>query len=310
LSMGDTIGLIYDFDHTLSEEYQQFPFLREYAAAIEEKHGLTRPEDYFPILCDDIDIGIGAMQQMLLDVVDVYPGLTNDKMRDVYGPKIELSPGLPDWFDRINDYASSLELEVEHHIISAGCQPLVEGTAIAAYATSIRAGLFLENGKQIDRIKSIVDPNNKREEIIKICKGQTLEEDLDFQSYHINYNRVMVFGDGQSDRRKFNFTRERGGGAVGVYKKGDDASRSKAEQILGGRVHHIVPRDYSEDSPMETVVKGWLHLVSERTCSFDYRMIHALNLGQLRNEGLMDLTRGHLEGCTDCQTRSEDTKIL
>lgn len=306
------VGLIYDFDLTLSEEYQQFPILRKFAPAIERKYGITRPEDYFPQLCEreNIEIGVGAMQQVLNDAQDIFPGLSNETMRQEYAPLIRLSPGLPGWFGRINEYASSLELTLEHHVVSAGFRPLIEGTALAAYLASIRSGTFIDDGKTITKIKTIVDPKNKREEIIKICKGQDMHDDIPIGHYRINYDRVIVVGDGHSDKRKFNFIQERGGIAIGVYTQGDEERLQMAKKELSGRVHYLVPRDYSAASPLERVVAASLELIAQRTCTFDYRMVRALKLGHLQNRLLTELTEEHWAGCADCQKRSEKTQIL
>ena len=56
------IALIYDFDLTLSEEYQQFPLFREFSDQLREKHGIDREQDYFPTLCESlVDIEVGSL---------------------------------------------------------------------------------------------------------------------------------------------------------------------------------------------------------------------------------------------------------
>ena len=310
--MSRNVACIYDFDLTLSEEYQQFPILRKFAKEIERKHGLTRIEDYFNRLCgrQGIDIGVGAMQQILLDCQDIFTGITNESMKTVYAPQIQLSPGLPDWFPRTTSYAEQQGLDLEHHVVSAGFTPLIAGTIIAPYLTSIRSGTFLEGPAGLEKIKHIVDPNSKREEIIEICKGQDVHEDLSIDQYHLTYDNVIVFGDGQSDQRKFNFIRERGGLAIGVYKKGDEQDLARAQRDLGGRVHYLVPRDYSAGTPLEEVVQQGLETMAKRTCTFDYRLIHALQRYHLRHPELTEVASRHLEWCNDCQERSKPTQIL
>ncbi len=316
-------ALIYDFDHTLSEEYQQFPILRQFWPAIQEKYrefNFHGPEEYFARLCSGqgIEVGVGAMQQILLDARDIFidhsntemPGLSTEKMRTVYGPEIKLAPGIPAWFQRINEYAASLDdFALEHHVISAGCAPLIAGTAIMPYLHSLRSGTFIDDGERITKIKTIVDPNNKREEIIKLCKGQGLHEDIPFDNYHINYENVIVVGDGHSDKRKFNFIRERGGIAIGVYEKGSKEARERAEQQLQGRVHYLLPRDYSAGKPLEEKVQQSLSAMAARTCSFDYRLIHALQRNHLKDQSLIALASQHMDSCGDCRERSRGMEM-
>ncbi len=248
------------------------------------------------------------MQQFILDAQDIFTGLTNQAMRKEFAPQIKLAAGLPAWFPRIDDYARSLDIEVEHHVISAGFTPLIEGTAIAPYLASIRSGTFLENERGIYKIKTIIDPHNKREEIIKICKGLGLYADLPIGQYHINYNQVIVLGDGHSDRRKFNFVRERGGIALGVYTANDEDSFNRAREELDGRVQVLVPRDYQERTPLEKEVKQGLQRIAQRSCDFDYRFIHAWRLGQLRNPHLIQVSASHWKSCEDCQLQGARTK--
>ena len=77
------IGFIYDFDLTLSEEYQQMPLFRGFSENIKKEYGIE-PEDYFRVLCKGTDIGVGSLEQMLNDVKKgIFPGLTNRIMADV-----------------------------------------------------------------------------------------------------------------------------------------------------------------------------------------------------------------------------------
>ena len=305
------VGLIYDFDMTLSEEYQQEPLLRKFSKEIKEKYGIEDIENYFSTLCSGqgIDICVGAMQQILIDSKNLFGGLTNQQMRKEFAPLVKLSTGLPEWFDRIDEYIAELNLDSTHHIVSAGFVPLIEGSPIAPYLSSIHAGNFIEDKDGINLISHIVDPYNKMREITHICKGEGREDSrLAIDEYEINYDHVIVFGDGKSDKSMFNFVRERGGYAIGVYQKYDDSSMRKALELIGN-VNFIVPRDYSAGSRLEEVSKVALKQISKRNCTYDYRLVHALKLKQLRHSELINLTSSHLNSCDDCSERSKDTVI-
>lgn len=304
-------ALIYDFDLTLSEEYQQFPFLREFAAEIKDKYGLSI-EDYFPLLCDakGIEYGVGAMQQVMIDAQDIFVGLTNEQMREKYGPMIKLADGLSDWFPRMNDFALNLGLDLSHHVVSAGFASLIEGTPIARYLTSIHSGTFIDDDKCIRQIATIVDPYNKMGKITQVCKGKGKENKvLRIGDYDINYDHCMVYGDGESDKNMMNFSRERGALAAGVYNGKDRDNFEKAKSSLKEHVHALVPRNFSPGSGLEEFTQWGLELIAQRTCDFDYRVVHALNVGQLKNKELLELTSRHLDNCDDCQARSAETKV-
>ncbi len=297
---------IYDFDFTLSEEYQQMPLFRDHAEAILKKHGV-KPEEYFSKLCGEkVDVGVGALEQLLRDR-DIFTDFSNESL-ERYGHLIKLSPGLPDWFTRTTSDANSLGLDLEHHIVSAGCVPLIRGTPLAPFLHSIRAGRYVKD-QQGWRIGSVVEPSNKTDEIKKICKGQDLHQNVPVNGYHVNYDHVCVFGDGQSDRRKMNFIREVGGWSIGVYKKGDEADFEKAKQDLFGLVHFIVPRDYSKDSHLNIVYRRVQESIANLSCNFDYRNIHKLLVGHARHPQETELATKHLANCNDCQERSKPTEV-
>ena len=303
------IGFIYDFDLTLSEEYQQMPLFREYADNIRNEYGIE-PEDYFRVLCAGTDIGVGSLEQMLNDVKnDFLPNVTNQVMRDVYGPQVELARGLPGWFERINQRVEDLGYQVSHHVISAGCVPFVEGTEIANYLDSVHAGEYLDDERAIYKIKSVVEPNNKTAEIRQICKGTGINQNLPIDDYKINYDHVILFGDGESDLRMFNFIRERGGYAIGVYGLNGNPPHEKTKNKLDGKVNYILSRDYSKGSIIDLTINDLIDKIFNRNCDYDYRLVSALNLNQLKNKQLIDLTSKHLSSCDDCQERSWPTII-
>ena len=286
------------------------PLFKEFANNIRNKYNVE-PEDYFKVLCAGTDIGVGSLEQMLNDVKDdILPNVTNQVMRDIYGPQIELARGLPGWFDRINQKVEHLGYKASHHVVSAGCTPFIEGTSIAQYLDSIHAGSYDDNENGIYRMKSVVEPNNKTAEIRRICKGTSINQDLAIDNYAINYDHVILFGDGESDLRMFNFIRERGGYAIGVYGKKSKPSFTKTKRDLKGKVNFILPRDFSVGSYIEGIVLELIDKIKNRTCDFDYRMVHALGLDHLRNNDLINLTSQHLDGCKDCQQRNKDTLIF
>ncbi|MBM6898393.1 haloacid dehalogenase-like hydrolase [Gemmiger formicilis] len=48
-----------------------------------------------------------------------------------YGAKVELFPGVKEWFERIRKYGKENGVIVEHYIISSGLKEMIEGTSVA-----------------------------------------------------------------------------------------------------------------------------------------------------------------------------------
>ncbi|MBU0457504.1 MAG: hypothetical protein ABH824_06875 [Nanoarchaeota archaeon] len=312
-------ALIFDVDLTLTEEYQQMPIFRAYLEKIREKYDgknnpkiVTEPEEYFPVLCDDtnIDIGIGSMEQLLIDVRDgTFEGLTNEKMREEFGPKVKLAEGLEIWLPSITDDAKFLDLDLSSHAISAGTKPLIEGLKIAHHFSSIRAGEYEQENGKLTRVKTIVDPYKKTDPLKEICKGEKVEKRRRLKDYEILYDCVVGFGDGQSDQRILNFIKELGGISIGVFKKGDQEDYYRCVRDLAGFVHYIVPRDYTYGNTLDNLTRKSLKLIAKRTCTFDFRLISALNQQHLRHPELIDITKKHLSECQDCYERSKPTQF-
>ncbi len=298
------IGIFYDFDLTLSEEFQQYPIFRHFWKNLQDTHGIKTMEEYWT-LSGDCDFDVNYLQQMISDAPHVFEGLTNEKMEKEFGPQIKLSPGIPGWFPRTNKYAEGCAVDIEHHAISSGLAPLIKGTAAYPHFTSVHAAEFVEDENSICKIKRNVGSFNKVEIIKKLCKGKGLRTDLDINNYQVNYFNSIILGDGQSDKDMFRYIKQRGGVCICVFEPGDRAGYEKAKEKLGEDVHFIAPRDYSEESILERVVQEAIYDNANRDCDMDYDLIHRLELNQIRNPEIKKVALEHYNGCGLCQKRRE-----
>jgi len=123
------VGFFYDYDLTLTEEFQQTPIFRKYFGQLKEKYGINKIDEYWN-LCSGKDKSVIWMEQFLKDAKTTFDHLTNKQMQEEFAPLVKLAEGLPSWFERIKQYASSLDVELENHVISAGIYPLIAGSKI------------------------------------------------------------------------------------------------------------------------------------------------------------------------------------
>ena len=317
MSVNMNVGLVFDVDLTVTEEYQQTPIFRKHLEAIRTKYDGARnpevvnePEDYFPVLCAGLDMGVGSMEQLLIDARDgTFPELTNEAMRDEFGPQVKLAPGIEEWFPAINKFAEKLGQNLTSHAISAGVKPLIEGLTIARHFTSIHAGEYTQRDGKLIRVKSVVNPHNKTDHLKTICKGEEISRRRRLEDYRIHYDKVVGFGDGGSDQRILNFLRELGGLSIGVFRKGDQEDYYRAIRDLAGFAHYIVPRDYTRSSVLDQVVREGLEKMAARTCNYNFRLVSQLKLNHLRHPDLLEITKWHLQECEDCQERSKPTQF-
>lgn len=68
-----------------------------------------------------------------------------------YGSKVQLFPGVEDWFNRICQYGDKKGVIVEHYIISSGLKEMIEGTSVAKEGAfkKIYASSFYYNEKGV-----------------------------------------------------------------------------------------------------------------------------------------------------------------
>jgi len=299
------VGFFYDFDLTLSEDFQQFPLVRKFMRRLKKEHGIERPEQYWR-LCDEAHLKLGWLQQFVRDCQSgVFPEMTNDRIRNEFGPLIQLSPGLPEWFERINHFGSGLGLDVTHHVISSGAKPFIEGTIIFPYLTTLVAGDFIEDGVRIDGVKDTAGSFEKVEAIKRISKGGDIYVDQCTKDYFIGFRKLFVFGDGQTDRSMFRYAREAGGRPIAVYERGSRDAFDKTVSGLQGDVVAILPRDYSEGFALDVSVKEMLTDLAENECDIDADLVQRLHFGQIVHDGVRDVVQNHYDSCGYCQRRRE-----
>ena len=120
------IALIYDFDKTLTDrDMQDYGFIP----------GLNMtPEDFWRE-CNGMAHekkmdGILAMMFFMIEQARGKSVITADTLKAL-GKDVNYYPGVPEWFNIINDYGKEKGVEIEHYIISSGLKKIIEGTSIA-----------------------------------------------------------------------------------------------------------------------------------------------------------------------------------
>ena len=146
------IAFIWDFDRTLIPDNMQTPIFDEYGVdagefwteveAVARWHAergelLARDMAYLLHILTYVEAG-------------VFSGLTNAKLKTL-GGKLEFCPGIPDCFERAKRRVAEVPefaaegITVEHHVVSTGILPMIEGSAIAPYIDGVWANSFVEH---------------------------------------------------------------------------------------------------------------------------------------------------------------------
>ena len=114
------VAICYDFDKTLSpDDMQAQGYIQSVGYDIKsfwaESNKLA--ED------NDMDQNLAYMYEMM-EKARGRLVFTKDKLEE-YGAKVNLFPGVEDWFERIRQYGLEQNVIVEHYIISSGLKEMI-----------------------------------------------------------------------------------------------------------------------------------------------------------------------------------------
>ena len=247
------IGLIYDFDGTLSPgNMQEFGFIQAIGQTPEEfwskSNGLAIGQDASDIL---------AYMKLLVDEARKNGiSLTREGFKK-YGADIKLYEGVREWFHHINRYGKEHGVVIEHYINSSGLTEIIEGSPIAGAFKHIFAGSFLYNEKGEAEWPGIaVDFTAKTQYLFKIQKGifssrdaEKVNESMADESKRIPFTNMIYFGDGETDVPSMKLVTMFGGNAIAVFDPARPKKKEAARKLLkDGRASFITPASYTKDS--------------------------------------------------------------
>lgn len=252
------VALVYDFDGTLSPgNMQEFGFIQAIGKDKDEfwrkNKELSENNDASGILC--------YMNLMIKEATYNSISLNRDSFRK-FGKEIELFDGVKEWFNLINSYGKSIGLDVKHYINSSGLKEMIEGTSIAHEFENIYACSFLYDVNGVAYWPAVaVDYTAKTQFLFKINKGikevsdtKKINEYVPEKERPIPFERMIYFGDGETDIPCMKMVKEHGGHSIAVY--GNPAKKSTAMKLIEeDRVNFACMADYREDKEMFRVVK-------------------------------------------------------
>ena len=267
-----TIALIYDFDGTLAagnmQEYDFIPAVGKSNFEFwDEANRLAEEQDADQILT--------YMALMIRSAQAKGLSLRREAFQES-GKRVELFPGVLEWFDRINKYGEERGVRVLHYINSSGMKEIIEGTPIADKFRKIYACSFLYNVDGIAYWPGVaVNYTNKTQFIFKINKGvesvydtKQVNQYMEEKERPVPFSRMIYVGDGTTDIPCMRLVKNFGGHSIAVYNPKDEAKRGEMNTLIrDNRVNHVCPADYSEGSEIDNVVKA---IVDK--CDADYKL--------------------------------------
>lgn len=182
-----------------------------------------------------------------------------------YGNSVDLFQGVTDWFPRINAYADTRNVKIDHYIISSGLREMIEGTAIAKEFRAIFASSFMYDQHGVAMWPALaINYTTKTQYLFRINKGSLdvcdhskINQFVPQNERAMPFENMVFIGDGETDIPSFRLVKEQGGHAIAVYPPRTSKAKEKTgELITQGRVNFVAPAVYSEGSDIDAIVKA------------------------------------------------------
>ena len=282
------VAFLYDFDKTLcTTDMQNYAFIPSL--------GMT-PVEFWKLANEfgrqnRIDGILAYMYTMIQESKRKNVPFTRQNLVDK-GASIVLFPGVQDWFQRINAFGSTQDVQIEHYIISSGLREIIEGSCISNEFKEIYASEFYydQNGCPVWP-KLAVNFTAKTQFVYRINKGvldvsddKTLNDSMPDNSKRVPFHHMIYVGDGLSDVPCMKMMRAYGGQAIAVYQ---ESNRQGVEDLLvKGRVDFIFKADYREGTMLDSTVKNIIRKIAIADClgEENIRQLHSIGGDVLPNQ--------------------------
>ncbi|MGL6079105.1 HAD family hydrolase [Methyloversatilis discipulorum] len=255
------MAIAYDFDGTLApgnmQEYDFIPTLnmvsKEFWKSVNE---IAQQHEM-----DQILAYMWAMLRQA-DKADVRVHKSDFKN---FGKNITLFPGVSDWFKRINAYAKSRGVRLEHFIISSGIREMVEGTPIYKEFEKVYASGFMFDHNGVACWPALaVNYTTKTQYLFRINKGSldvhdnsVINKFVPKDQRPVPFENMIFIGDGETDIPCMRLVKDQGGHSIAVYNGSKRGARKHADQLVDdGRATLGAPADYQEGGVIDLAVKA------------------------------------------------------
>lgn len=261
------MAIAYDFDGTLApgnmQEYNFIPDLNmDKGEFWQEANELAKKHD--------MDEVLAYMHLMLIKAKEKNIPIREEAFMK-YGEKITFFEGVESYFERINAYAASKNMHLEHFIISSGLREFVKGTAIAKYFKTIYASGFEYDEDGVACWPAlVVNYTNKTQYLFRINKGiynsydnTLINKSMPEDERAVPFSNFIYIGDGETDVPAMKMVNLYGGTTIAVYNPHSVATphRPKSSKdicldlIRQNRADYIAPTNYTEGGELDVMLK-------------------------------------------------------
>ncbi len=252
------VAICYDFDKTLTpDDMQAQGFIQSVGYDVnsfwEKSNALAEN--------NDMDQNLAYMYTMFQESQGKIL-FTKDSLQN-YGSKIQLFPGVEDWFERIRKYADEKGVILEHYIISSGLREMIEGTKVSNSFERIYASSFYYNERNVAVWPAqVINYTNKTQFLFRIVKGTLDVNDSGINDYftpeklRVPFRNMIYIGDSDTDIPCMKLVNVNGGHSIGVYNPETKKKEKVYKMMHDDRIKYFAPADYTEESDLDKLVKA------------------------------------------------------
>ena len=288
------IALIFDFDITLSPDFQQ--------QVLFDKWNI-KANDFWEASDKHIKNGYDMEHAYLKTLIELGRSnekyaLTNEDLFN-YGKQVQLYEGLSkkdnahSIFDDLKeilnqDKYKEHNIKLECYCISGGITDMINGSLqenkLDSYFKEVFAcSLDVDETGKLGFIKETVGHTIKTQKIYMIAKGVSIKNgdksskvnDV-ISSLRIPFENMIFLGDGQTDIPAFSLINSKGGTSIAVYReeKNSDGTINEVETlktynngynlaVKSKRAEQILPADYGSGKPLKMALLGYVNSLAE-----------------------------------------------
>ena len=255
------IAIAYDFDGTLAPgNMQEHSFI--------PKLGINKSAFWSEVKeksqQNDMNEILAYMHLMLKKAKEKEIQITREAFVD-YGKDINFFNGVEEYFDKINAYAKSKGLLIEHYIISSGLRDILKGTKIVKHFEAVYASAYEYDVNGVAVWPALaVDYTNKTQFLFRINKGiknswdnSTINKFIPEKDRPMPFSRMIYIGDGETDIPAMKMINYQHGASIAVYNPNVRATKKKKspkqlcqELLQQKRATYMAPADYTENGEL------------------------------------------------------------
>ena len=244
------LAICYDFDKTLSPDDMQ---AQGYIQSVNYHVDRFWAESNEMARANGMDSNLAYMYKMVREAKGHFD--LSRKALEEYGSKVELFPGVDEWFERVRQYGDKNGVIIEHYIISSGLKEMIEGTKIA------RRGSF----EEIYASAFYYDENDT-----------AVNDYFPADKMRVPFRNIVYIGDSDTDIPSMKLVNTYGGHAIGVYNPVTGNKEKVYRMMRDNRIRYFAPADYRKGQQLEQLIQT----IIDKTAA--YEKLEALHIDGLK----------------------------